>query len=129
MLQDMHFSYIFYLKLMSKVFSPASVIFAGIGILLSVCIFNNFSRVIVTRISQAAKDVGASHDTLVEILEQIERFFRRLEIYTELQPTEEMMNMIIEIMVEVISILGIATKDVNQGRISKYLLYKRIAVD
>jgi hypothetical protein len=52
-----------------------------------------------------------------------------LEIYTELQPTAEMMNMIIEIMVEAISILGIATKQIKQGRISKYSLYKRIAVD
>ena len=56
-------------------------------------------------------------------------FFRRLEIYTELQPTAEMTNIIIEIMIEVISILGIATKEIKQGRISTYSLYKCIAVD
>ena len=82
-----------------------------------------------TCIPQAAKDVRASHDTLVDIFERIEMVFRRSEIYTELQPTAGMINIIIEIMVEVISILGIATKEINQGRISKYLLYKRIAVD
>ena len=35
-----------------------------------------------------------------------------------------MMDIIIQIMVEVLSILGIATREVKQGRMSKYLLYK-----
>ena len=82
-----------------------------------------------TWIHQAAKDVRASHDTLVDIFERIEMFFRRVEVYTELQPSAEMMNMIIEILVEVISILGIATKEVKQNRISKYPPYKVVAVD
>ena len=56
-------------------------------------------------------------------------FFRRLEIYTELPSTTEMMDMIIQIMVEVLSILGIATREIKQGRISKYLLYKYDNVD
>ena len=47
-------------------------------------------------------------------------FFRRLEVYTEVRPTAEMMDIIIHIMVEVLSILGIATKELKQGRISKY---------
>jgi hypothetical protein len=72
-----------------------------------------------TDFSQAAKDVRASQDTLVDIFERIEMFFRRLEMYTEVPPTTEMMNMITQIMVEVLSILGIATKEMNQGRISK----------
>ena len=51
-------------------------------------------------------------------------FFRRLEIYTELPSTTEMMDMIVQIMVEVLSILGMATREIKQGRTSKYLLYK-----
>ena len=50
-------------------------------------------------------------------------FLRRLEVYTEVQPTAEMMDITIRIVVEVLSILGIATKEIKQGRISKYLLY------
>ena len=76
-----------------------------------------------TRVCQTAKDVRASRDTLVDIFERIEMFFRRLEIYTEAQGTSEMMDIIIQIMVEVISILGIATKQIKEGRISMYLLY------
>ena len=50
-------------------------------------------------------------------------FFRRVEIYTEVRPTSEMMKIIIQIMVEVLSILGVATKEIKQGKMSKYLLY------
>ena len=56
-------------------------------------------------------------------------FFRRLEIYTELPSTMEIMDMIVQIMVEVLSILGIATREIKQGRISKYLAYKYDNVD
>ena len=113
-----------------QAFSPASVIFAGVGILLSVRILNIFAWVAVTYgFLQAAKDVRASRDTLVDIFERVEMFFRRVEVYTELQPSAEMMNMIIEIMVEVLSVLGIATKEIKESRISKYPRYKVVAVD
>ena len=67
---------------------------------------------------QAAKDARASQDTIIDIFERIEMFFRRLETYTQVPATTEMMDMIIQIMVEVISILGIATKEINQSRLS-----------
>jgi hypothetical protein len=86
----------------SLVFSPAKVIFAGLGVLLL-----------------AAKDVRGGQDTLVDAFERIESFFRRLEIYTEVPPTAEMMDTIVWIMVEVLSILGIATKEMKQGRMKK----------
>ena len=70
-------------------------------------------------ISQAVKDVRGSQDTLVDVFGRIESFFQRLEIYTEVRPTTEMMNTIMQIMVEVLSILGIATKDINDGVISE----------
>ena len=80
-------------------------------------------------ISQTVKDVRASKDTLVDVFERIELVFRRLEVYAEVQPITEMMDMIIQIMVEVLSILGIATKEMKQGRLSKYSLYKYVRVD
>jgi hypothetical protein len=77
-----------------------------------------------TCVYQAAKDARTSQDILTDIFERIEMFFRRLEIYTELPSTIEMMDTIIQVMAEVLSILGIATKEIRQGRMSKYLLYK-----
>jgi hypothetical protein len=55
--------------------------------------------------------------------------FRRLEVYTEMRPTKEMIDMIINIIIEVLSILGIVMKEIAQGRTSKCLLYKYVAVD
>jgi hypothetical protein len=68
---------------------------------------------------QAAMDVRASHDTLIDIFERIENFFQRLEIYTEVSATPEMMDIIVKIMVEALSILGVATKEIKQGRKSE----------
>ena len=79
--------------------------------------------------SQTAKDVRASQDTLIDVFERIEMFLRRLDVYTGVPPTNEMVDLIIQIMAEVLSILGIATKEVKQGRMSKYLLYKCDIVD
>jgi len=68
---------------------------------------------------QAAKDVRASQDTLADIFERIENFFRRVENYTEIPPTLEMTDIIGKILVEVLSILAIATKEIKQGRTSE----------
>jgi len=64
-------------------------------------------------------DVRASQDTLIDIFERMENFFQRLEIYTNVSPTPEMINIIMKIMVEVISVLAIATKEMKQSRMSE----------
>ena len=46
-------------------------------------------------------------------------FLRRLDFYIEVPPTNEMIDLIIQIIAEVLSILGIATKEMKQGRISE----------
>jgi hypothetical protein len=46
-------------------------------------------------------------------------FFRRLEMYTEVPLTTEMTDVIIEIMAEVLSVVGIATKEIKQGLTSE----------
>ncbi|KAI0000832.1 NACHT domain-containing protein [Russula compacta] len=86
------------------VFSPAKAIFVGVGVLLSTAI-----------------DVRASRDTLADIFERMDNFFRRLSVYTEVPPTAEMTDINIKIMIEVLSILAIATKEIKQGRTKKYL--------
>ncbi|KAH9955950.1 hypothetical protein BJV74DRAFT_465691 [Russula compacta] len=88
----------------SLAFSPAQVIFTGIGVFLL-----------------TARDVRASHDTFIDIFECFELFFRRLSIYTEVPPTAEMTYTVIKIMIEVLSILANATKEIKQGRIKKFL--------
>ena len=117
---DMRLSEICTLTFIWQAFSPSTVIFAGIGVLLSVCILDNCVWDTVTHtFFQAAKDVRASQDTLVDVFERIEMFFRRLVVYTDVPPTTEMTDIITQIMVEVLCILGIATKEVRQSRLSE----------
>ena len=86
----------------------------------SACTPLNMSAWVVTAyLTQVVKDVQASQSAILEIFERIKMSFRRLEVYTEVEPTPEMMDMMVEITVEVLSILGIVTKEIKQGRISK----------
>jgi hypothetical protein len=105
------------------------VVFAGVGVLLLVR-FSQYLRVGNRNdlILQAAKDVQASQATLSDVFERIESFFRRLEIYTNVPTTTEMMDTIIQILVEVLCILGIATKEIKESRTSEYPVYKCVAV-
>lgn len=72
---------------------------------------------------QMAKDVNASYDALFDLFESIESFLRKLDIYTKLPLTEAMTYVIIKIMVEVLSTLALATKQLKQGRLSECLTY------
>jgi len=71
--------------------------------------------------SQAAKDASAVQDKLIDISDRIEKFFRRLEIYTSITPTAAMTNVIVQIMAEVLAILAIVTKEVKRGLLSKFI--------
>ena len=65
----------------------------------------------------------ASYDALIEIFECMEGFVRRLVIYTKIeQPTPAMTEVVIRIMVELISVLALATEQIRKGGLSKSLL-------
>lgn len=49
-------------------------------------------------------------------------FLRRLEVYTTIPHTPEMRDIIVKILVEVLSVLALATKQIKQGRFSKYTM-------
>lgn len=63
--------------------------------------------------------MNASYDALVDLFECVENFLRRLEIYTEIPLNPTMTDILIKIMVELLSVLALATKQVNEGRFSK----------
>ena len=72
-----------------------------------------------TQDSQTAKDASASYDKLIDLFNRIELFFHRLQIYTDITPTTAMTDIIVEIMVEVLIILAIVTKEAKRGRLSE----------
>ena len=72
---------------------------------------------------QAAIAVGTSYDALVELFECVSNFLGRLRVYTEIPSTPTMSGILITIMVDVLSVLALATKQIKQGRFSKPLVY------
>ncbi|KAH9055276.1 hypothetical protein EDB87DRAFT_1824722 [Lactarius vividus] len=89
-------------------FPPARLVFAGVGVLLL-----------------AARDVTASQDILVDIFGRVESFFVRLEIYTEVPLTPAMTEKMVQITIEILDILAIATKEMGQNRAKKFV--KKVA--
>jgi hypothetical protein len=76
--------------------------------------------------TQVVKDAHASRDKLVDFFGRIGRFFQRLEVYTGITPTTAMTDIIVDIMVEILTILSIVTKDVKRGRLSELSMLCRL---
>ena len=71
---------------------------------------------------QAVKDTTASYDALVDLLESMEGFLNRLAIYTKFSLTPIIAEIIVKILVELLSTLAVATKQVEQGRSGESIL-------
>jgi hypothetical protein len=96
-------------------------VFTGIDVLLAVRSLNTFFNQVScdVRVCQAASGVASSYDALIELFECLGNFLKRLEIYMTIQPTPMMTNIIVRILVEVLSVLALATKQIKQGRFSE----------
>jgi len=66
--------------------------------------------------------VSASQGALVDIFERIENVFKRLEAYVGLPLTPEITDIIINVMVEVLLILALVTKEIKQGKLSELVV-------
>lgn len=82
--------------------SPTKAFFAGVGALFT-----------------AAEDVSGGQETLVNIFERIENCFRPLEKFTVIPPTRAMTANMVEITVEVLCILTIATMQIKPNSTKK----------
>jgi hypothetical protein len=103
-------------------FPPASAVFTSIDVLLTVrplCTHFNQASCNLGR-CQTASGVSSSYDTLLALFERLGNFFNRLKIYVRIPPTTMMTDIIIKIMVQVLSVLALGTKQIKQGWISRY---------
>ena len=66
--------------------------------------------------------VSSDLKSTIELLESIESFLNRLDVYTKVPPTPAMTEIIVKIMVELLSTVALATKQIRQGRPSKFIL-------
>ena len=105
-------------------FKPTEAIHTGLAVLLAVR-FPYYS--LLTAHShdigayQVANGVSDSYNALVELLESIGHFLMRLDIYTKFPPTPATDEVVVKIMLELISTLALATKEVRQGRPSEHV--------
>jgi hypothetical protein len=74
------------------------------------------------RLHQATIGVTASYDALVDLFECVANFLNRLRIYTGLPFNATMTSIVVKILVEVLSVLALATRQIKQGRFSKRLI-------
>ncbi|KAI9455694.1 hypothetical protein BJY52DRAFT_1279232 [Lactarius psammicola] len=84
-------------------FEPAKAIFAGVDVLIA-----------------AASGVSSSYDALVDLFECLGNFLKRLRIYTDLPLTPSMTEIGVKIMVELLSVPALSTKQIKQGRFRKF---------
>jgi hypothetical protein len=73
-------------------------------------------------VHQDANGVNTDEDALIDLLESIEQFLKRVVIYTRITPTPEMHEMVFNIMMELLSTLALATKELKRGRSGGSLL-------
>jgi hypothetical protein len=71
---------------------------------------------------QSAKGIISNCDALVDLLESIEHFLDRLDIYIRIPPTSTMNEIVVKILVELISTLALVTEELKQRRSSGFVL-------
>jgi hypothetical protein len=76
---------------------------------------------------QAASGVSSSYDALEDLFQCVQNFLQRLHVYTQIPFPPAMTNIVVKIMVQVLSVLGLATKQIKQGRFSAYALLQHMS--
>ncbi len=70
----------------------------------------------------AINSVLDGYDALATLLESIEHFLNRLDIYTRIPLAIGITNMVVKIFVELLSTLALVTKQIQEGRFSESVL-------
>jgi hypothetical protein len=66
--------------------------------------------------------VQAVQSAIGDLFESIKRFFIRLRIYVELPQMEEVTDIIMDVMVHVLHVLSLLTKEIKQRKLSELIL-------
>jgi len=87
----------------------------------SLSVFPNFNSHILPTMThlhvyQAIKGCNSSYDVLIDLLESIEHFLGRLDVYIGLPVTEDMAKVLVKIMVELLCTIALVTRQIKQSR-------------
>jgi len=69
---------------------------------------------------KAAKEVSDDFDALIELFGHFERYLRRLQVFTRIPPA--LGEILVEIMVELLGVLALTTRQIKKGRLSESVL-------
>jgi hypothetical protein len=62
--------------------------------------------------------VSASHEALLNLFSRMDNFFKRFKVYSQSFVNTELAEVLVNVVVKVLNILSIATKEVEQSRAS-----------
>jgi hypothetical protein len=68
------------------------------------------------------KDVIASYETLINLFERTQFFLQRLNQYVSTPLTPEMTELLAKILAQVLSVLALSTKEIEERRISMLIV-------
>jgi hypothetical protein len=71
--------------------------------------------------NQAANGKPSNYDRVVELVQSIEHFLNRLDIYARIPSTPATDEMIFDIMMNLLSTLALATKGLKRRRPSRFV--------
>lgn len=99
---------------------PGKAVLTGLATLLTVCVLLYFlvEHGCDIRIRKAAKGTSADYDALVDCLGLTKQFLKYLNVYTKIVPTPPMHEILVMIVVELLAILALATKEFILGQLS-----------
>ncbi|KAJ7048706.1 ankyrin repeat-containing domain protein [Mycena amicta] len=70
---------------------------------------------------QAAKNVSARYDSIINLCDLLHSFLERLRVYLSVQLPENMQEVVIRILAHLLSVFGLATKEIKHNRFGSYL--------
>ena len=63
--------------------------------------------------------MSASHDVLLDLFGRVEDFFKRFKAYVQSSLNNDLAEVLVKVVVKVLNILSIATKEIEQSRASE----------
>ena len=66
--------------------------------------------------------MNASYDVLLDLFERMEGFFKRFEVYSRSFVNTELADVLVKVVVKVLNIFSIVTKEMEQSRTSELFL-------
>ncbi|CCF38622.1 NACHT and TPR domain-containing protein [Colletotrichum higginsianum] len=90
-----------------EIFPPGQTIFAAVMYLIN-----------------AAKDVSACYDSIIDLFDQMQDFTVRLKFYVSQKLSAELYDKVVKILVTIFEIFVLATHEVRKGRLKSY--FKRL---